>query len=176
MMRVRPPLSDDPGKASEDPLAHLYVHALKPTSRGSVRIGSSDPAVLPIVDHGFLTDEAGRDATTLLDGIRLARRIAGADAMTGLLDGELAPGQTAGDDEITEYTRRSVGGYWHPVGTCKMGLASDTDAVVDAAGRLRGSDNVYVADASIMPTIPRANTHLLVLAMAERIARSLSER
>ena len=95
---------------------------MKPASRGSVRIGSSDPAVLPIVDHGFLTDEAGRDAATLLDGIRLARRLARADAMRGLLDGELAPGQTAGDDEIAEYMRRSIGGYWHPVGTCKMGL------------------------------------------------------
>ena len=95
--------------------------------------------------------------------------------MRGLLDGELAPGQTAEDDEIAEYMRRSIGGYWHPVGTCKMGLASDVDAVVDETGRLHGSDNVYVGDASIMPTIPRANTHLLVLAIAERIARSLRE-
>jgi choline dehydrogenase len=175
MMRLRRPLSDDTGKAPEEPLAHLYIHAMKPASRGSVRIGSSDPAVLPIVDHGFLTDEAGRDAATLLDGIRLARRLASADAMKGLLDGELAPGQTAGDDDIAEYMRKSIGGYWHPVGTCKMGLASDVDAVVDETGRLHGSDNVYVGDASIMPTIPRANTHLLVLAIAERIARSLCE-
>ena len=175
MMRMRRPLSDDTDMTSEEPLAHLYIHAMKPASRGSVRIGSSDPAVLPIVDHGFLTDEAGRDAATLLDGIRLARRLARAEAMRGLLDGELAPGQTAGDDEIAEYMRRSIGGYWHPVGTCKMGPASDVDAVVDETGRLHGYDNVYVGDASIMPTIPRANTHLLVLAIAERIARSLRE-
>jgi GMC oxidoreductase len=158
MMRVRRPLANDTGLAPDDPLAYLYVHAMKPASRGSVRIGSSDPRVLPIVDHGFLTDEAGRDAATLADGIRLARRVASAEALRGLLDGEVAPGQTAGDDEIAEYMKRSVGGYWHPVGTCKMGPASEVDTVVDATGRLLGSDNVYVADASIMPTIPRANT------------------
>ncbi len=69
-----------------------------------------------------------------------------------------------------------MGGYWHPVGTCKMGPASDADAVVDASGRLHGFANVYVADASIMPTIPRANTHLAVIAIAERIADLLRER
>ena len=90
--------------------------------------------------------------------------------MRGLLDGELAPGETVGDDEILDYVKRSVGGYWHPVGTCKMGLESDIDAVVDPTCRVRGSDNVFIADASIMPTILRANTHLLVLAVAERIA------
>ena len=56
------------------------------------------------------------------------------------------------------------------------GAGSDADAVVDATGRLRGSENVYVADASIMPTIPRANTHLLVIAIAERIADLLRGR
>ena len=69
-----------------------------------------------------------------------------------------------------------MGGYWHPVGTCKMGPESDAGAVVDASGRLHGSANVYVADASIMPTIPRANTHLPVIAIAERIADLLRER
>ncbi len=175
MMRLRRPLSNESDRSPGDPMAHLYIHAMKPASRGSVRIGSSDPDVLPIVDHGFLTDAAGHDTATLLDGIRLAQRIARTGAMEGLLDGELVPGEIAGDDEITEYMKRSVGGYWHPVGTCKMGPVSDLDAVVDATGRLHGSDNVYVADASIMPTIPRANTHLLVLTIAERIAGSLRE-
>ena len=176
MMRVRRPLANDTGRLPDGPLAHFYLHALKPASRGSVRIASSDPSVLPIVDHGFLTDAAGRDAAILQDGVRLARRLANTDAMRGLLDGELAPGQDATDDEILDYVKHSVGGYWHPVGTCKMGPESDNDAVVDATGRVRGWENVYVADASIMPTIPRANTHLLVLAVAERIAGLLDER
>ena len=176
MMRLRRPLSNDAGQALGDPLAHVYVHAMKPASRGSVRIATSDPDALPIVDHGFLTDGAGNDSRALRAGIALARRLATTDVMRGLLREEIAPGRTAGDEEMAAYMMTSVGGYWHPVGTCKMGPTGDSDAVVDATGRLRGSENVYVADASIMPTIPRANTNLLVVAIAERIARSLSNR
>ncbi len=176
MMRVRTPISSDPDPDPGDLLAHLYVHVMKPKSRGSVQIGSKDPSVLPIVDHGFLSDVAAQDVATLAAGIRLARRLAKARAIEGLLQDELVPGQGLGEDEIAEYIRRSVGGYWHPVGTCKMGPASDPDAVVDANGRLHGIANVYVADASIMPTIPRANTHLPVIAIAERIADLLRGR
>ena len=175
MMRMRPPISDDPGLVSGDPLAYLYIHDLKPESRGSVRISSPDPGVLPIVDHGFLSDPAGQDAATLAAGIRLARRLATTRAMDGLLQGELLPASGQGG-ALAAYMRNSVGGYWHPVGTCKMGPAGDAASVVDASGRVHGLTNVYVADASIMPTIPRANTHLPVVALAERIADLLRER
>jgi choline dehydrogenase len=63
--------------------------------------------------------------------------------------------------------------YYHPVGTCKMGPASDKDAVVDARGQVYGCDNLYVADAAIMPVIPRANTYIPTLVVAERIAQGL---
>jgi choline dehydrogenase len=172
---MRPPISDDPGLVSGDPLAYLFVHDLKPESRGSVRISSPDPGVLPIVDHGFLSDPAGQDAATLAAGIRLARRLATTRAMDGLLEGELLPGSGQGG-ALAANMRNSVGGYWHPVGTCKMGPAGDAASVVDASGRVHGLTNVYVADASIMPTIPRANTHLPVVALAERIADLLRER
>ena len=90
--------------------------------------------------------------------------------MRDLLAEELAPGTDTAETELDGYISASVGGYWHPVGTCKMGPPSDTESVVDASGRLHGSENVFVADASIMPTIPRANTQLAVIAIAERIA------
>jgi choline dehydrogenase len=115
---------------------------------------------------------AGHDAATLASGIRLARRIAGTRAMDGLLEEEVEPSSGPGDDEILSYVRRTVGGYWHPVGTCRMGPPSDANAVVDPTGRLHGGTNVWVADASIMPAIPRANPQILVLAVAERIRRS----
>ena len=63
--------------------------------------------------------------------------------------------------------------YYHPVGTCKMGPESDPDAVVDARGKVYGVDNLYVADASIMPIVPRANTNLPALMVAERVAAGL---
>ena len=172
---VRRSFSPD-GLASGDPMAHFFVHAMQPASRGSVRIASRDPAALPIVDHGFLSDDAGRDVTTLASGIRLARRLAATRAMEGLLRDERAPGPGVPDVELAGYMRGSVGGYWHPVGTCRMGPARDAGAVVDPTGRLHGSENVYVVDASIMPTIPASNTHLPVIAVAERIAELLRER
>ena len=63
--------------------------------------------------------------------------------------------------------------YYHPVGTCRMGLAREREAVVDARGRVHGLDNLYVADASIMPVIPRANTNMPALVVGLRIAQWL---
>jgi choline dehydrogenase len=175
MMRVRRPLATDPDAVVGDPLAHLYVHAMKPASRGSVRLRSKEPDALPMLDHGFLSDPVGADMTTLLAGVRFARRLAQAPSVRDLLEEEIAPGPASGS-ALEEYVAGSVGGYWHPVGTCAMGAAGDPDAVVDASGLLHGSENVYLADASIMPTIPRSNTQLPVVAIAERISDLLRGR
>jgi len=138
-----------------------------------VRLRSPDPDDLPIVDHGFLSDPAGRDMATLASGIEIARRLARTRAMEELLTDEVAPGHGSRIDELEGYMRASVGGYWHPVGTCKMGPRTDGGSVVDAAGRLHGFANVYIADASIMPTIPRANTNLTTAAIAEKLAETI---
>jgi choline dehydrogenase len=66
-----------------------------------------------------------------------------------------------------EHVRATARGFFHPVGTCALGR------VVDSACRVRGFENLYVVDASVMPTIPRVNTHLSTLAIAERMARRL---
>jgi choline dehydrogenase len=148
---------------------------MKPASRGSVRIVSKEPDVLPTIDHGFLSDPSGSDVATLASGVRFARRLAQAPTVSELLEEEIAPGPTS-DSQLEAYIAGSVGGYWHPVGTCAMGPAEDVGTVVDASGRLLGSANVYVADASIMPTIPRSNTQLPVIAIAERISDLLRGR
>jgi choline dehydrogenase len=176
VMGVEESEPDEPPFASGERLADIFVVALKPESRGRVRIRSADPDALPVVEHGFLTDRDGHDLSVLVDGVRLARRLAGTTALSGLCEGELAPGPDLEDGEFAEYARRWVGGQWHPVGTCKMGPETDTDAVVDRDGCVYGFTNLFVADASVMPTIPRANTHLPVLAVAERIAELLRRR
>lgn len=167
---------DEPPFASGERLTYFFVCALKPESRERVRIRSADPEARPAVEHGFLTDRDGHDVSVLVDGVRLARRLAASKAMSELCEGELAPGPDLEDGELQAYARRWVGGYWHPVGTCKMGPETDPDAVVDHNGCVHGFDNLFVADASVMPTIPRANTHLPVLAVAERIAEGLRRR
>ncbi len=157
----------EPGK---DELGHptgryelsAWVFAMKPRSRGRVRLRDSDPLAPPVIEHGFLSDPA--DLEVLLDGLNLLRQLASSDAMTPYTGGEVRPGLQA-DPEA--YVRESVRGYFHPVGTCAIG------SVVDASGRVLGFDNLYVGDASVIPTIPRANTNLSTLAVAEKIAAGL---
>jgi choline dehydrogenase len=167
---------DEPPFVSGERFPVTNVVALKPESRGRVRIRSADPQAVPVVEHGFLTDPDGHDVSVLVDGVRLARRLAGTKAVSGLCEDEVAPGPDLDDGELAEYARRWVGGDWHPVGTCRMGPETDRDAVVDRNGCVYGFDNLFVADASVMPTIPRANIHLPVLAVAERMAEGLRRR
>jgi choline dehydrogenase len=102
--------------------------------------------------------------------MELARGITRQPPLAGLLGDELPLTAQTIDAEAV---RRVCLHYYHPVGTCKMGPGSDALAVVDAAGKVHGFDNLYVADASIMPVIPRANTYIPTLVAAERIAQAL---
>ena len=78
---------------------------------------------------------------------------------------EVRPGP---DADLEQYVRENVRGFFHPVGTCAIGR------VVDREARVLGFENLYVGDASIMPTIPRVNTNLSTAAVAERVAELLS--
>jgi 5-(hydroxymethyl)furfural/furfural oxidase len=77
------------------------------------------------------------------------------------------------DDALAEHIRDNVAGMFHPVGTCRMGRAYDPGAVVDAAGRVRGISGLRVVDASIMPTVPRGNTNIPTIMVAEKISAAI---
>jgi choline dehydrogenase len=139
------------------------VFALKPASRGRVRLGVPDPETPPVIEHGFLSDPG--DLDVLVDGLEQLRRLGAGNAMGAYAAGEIRPGR---DADLAAYVRENVRGYFHPVGTCALG------SVVDATGAVIGYENLYVADASVMPTIPRANTNLSTLAVAEKIASQLA--
>ncbi len=79
----------------------------------------------------------------------------------------------ADDDALAEHVRNNVAGMFHPVGTCRMGGADDADAVVDNAGRVRGVGGLRVVDASIMPTLPRGNTNIPTIMLAEKISAAI---
>jgi choline dehydrogenase len=146
---------------------------LRPRSRGSVRLASADPGAAPLIDPGFLTDE--RDVAGMLAGLRLAREIGGSDAMARWRKEEVLPGP-AGEtlDGQRDYLRHSVGTYFHGVGTCRMG--TDPGAVTDLQLRLHGIDGLRVVDASVMPSVPGANTNATALAIAERAAALMTGR
>ena len=91
---------DEPPFVSGERFPVISVVALKPESRGRVRIRSADPDALPAVEHGFLSDPDGHDLSVLVDGLRLARRLAGTKALARLCDAELAPGPDLDDAEF----------------------------------------------------------------------------
>ncbi|SRR5579884_32742 len=154
----------------------IPVANLTPRSRGTVRLVSRDPELAPILDHGYLTDPDDRDLAVLLDGVELVRALAAQPPLAGLIGAELTPGPTVrGRQELTEYIRAQSIHYYHPVGTCAMGPASDPLAVVDAHGRVHGLPGLRVADAAIMPVVPRANTNLPAAVVGEKVAALMLE-
>ena len=149
----------------------MSVPVMKPASAGSVRLRSPDPRDPLDLDLGFLSDPEGADLAVILDGAELVRRFAATDALAPLLAAEARPGREhVTRDELASYARENVRGYFHGVGTCRIGADDDPRAVVDALGAVRGTERLYICDASIIPTIPRANTNLTTIAIAERIA------
>jgi choline dehydrogenase len=138
------------------------VFHMKPASRGSVRLHSHDPRAPLAVEHGFLADP--RDADALAEGVEQLRALAARPPVRRYVARELRPGP---DVTALAHVRQAARGFFHPTGTCALG------SVVEANGRVRGFANLYVADASIIPTIPRANTNLSTVALAERIAELL---
>jgi choline dehydrogenase len=142
--------------------AYTIVFHMKPLSSGRVRLRSRDANDIPVVERGFLS--RSEDLVPLLEGIELARSIGAVEPLQSWIASELAPGDLAPE----RYVRETVRNYFHPAGTCPLGTVADTH------GRVFGTEGLYVADASFMPTIPRANTNLTTAAIAEKIAAGLS--
>jgi choline dehydrogenase len=164
----------DPAESPTGARMVLHAALTKPRSRGSVCLRSADPAAAPIIDPGWFTDPA--DMPRMRLAVRTARRLAATAPLAGVALEELFPGRAIDNDvELDATIRTGLGTYFHPVGSCRMGSESDPDAVVDSRGAVHGIERLSIVDASIMPTIPAANTHLPTIALAERCAAWLAE-
>jgi choline dehydrogenase len=145
---------------------------LRPQSRGSVRIRSSDPRVPPAIQANYL--EAELDRQVMVRILKICRRLADHPAVSGYIVEERQPGPAVQTDTaLLDYVRNYSGTTYHPVGTCRMG--ADPDAVVDERLRVRGVDGLYVVDASIMPTIISGNTHVPTVMIGEKAADMIVE-
>lgn len=165
-----------PTHGSERKRWSIGTSALLPRSRGFVRLRSADPEAAPTIDHRFLSDPEGIDAAMLAEGAEILRTLARAPEIAPLVGAEIHPGpETFGRAELLAHLYRHPDNYWHPVGTCRMGPADDAMAVVDARARVHGVSGLRVADASIMPRIPRATTAMPTVVIGERVARMLLE-
>ena len=140
---------------------------ISPKSRGWVKLASADPTADVRIQPNALSDP--EDLAALVEGVRIARRIAAAEPLRSATGREIYPGPEAvSDSEIEADVRRRVELIYHPVGTCRIGV--DDLAVVDPELRVRGIDGLRVADASVMPVIPGGNTNAPTIMVAERAA------
>ena len=153
------------------PTMAIVVQACRPLSRGSVTLRSADPMDAPLIDPGYMTRP--EDLALQLEGLREARRIAGAEPLARHLNGEVAPGTGATTDaELERHVRATSACVFHPVGTCRMGVGED--AVVNGKLQVHGLLGLRVVDASVMPQITSGNTNALTIMIAEKAAELLS--
>jgi choline dehydrogenase len=149
----------------------LSVAVVKPDSRGTVRLRSPDPHEQPEIDCNFLAEE--RDARRLLEGVRLARRIARNPALARFIELEIMPGDTVGDDQLANVVASNLASYGHPTATAPMGGPDDPWSVVDSRCGVRGIDRLRVVDASVIPVVPSVALNPTTIMIAERIARAV---
>jgi choline dehydrogenase len=143
----------------------LSVCQLRPQSRGTVRIRSTDPFQAPAMQPNYLSTELDRGCA--IAGIKLARALASTAAMKPYVAEEYRPGASAkSDEDLLEFARTYGATIFHPSGTCKMGV--DEMAVVDPQLRVRGVENLRIVDCSIMPTLVSGNTHAPAVMIAEK--------
>ncbi|MGO2658159.1 GMC family oxidoreductase [Mycetocola reblochoni] len=148
----------------------------KPRSRGRVWITSPDADVAPRIDYRSFTDPEGRDERMLVEGVRLARRVAGQEPFASHLVREVFPGpEVTGDEELSEVLRRTHQTVYHVSCTARMGADDDPLAVLDSRLRVRGVAGLRVADASAFPTLTALNPVGTIMALAERAAELVVE-
>lgn len=142
---------------------------LRPRSRGSVRLASSDPGAAPLIDPNYWAD--AHDRSMAIAGLRLAREILRQNALQRFLKAEALPGPGArSEQQLFDYACAHAKTDHHPVGTCRIGAAHDAQAVVTPALELIGIAGLRVADASVMPTLPSCNTNAPTIMLAEKAA------
>lgn len=144
------------------------MDVLRPFSRGTVGLQSTDPRVAPVIDPRFLSDE--RDTQLLVKGGQMQQRIMESSAFASVRRKMLYPVRVDDAKAMEQDIRNRADTQYHPVGSCKMGPDSDPMAVVDAQLRVKGVDGLRVADASIMPTLTGGNTNAASIMIGEKAA------
>jgi choline dehydrogenase len=166
------------GAAGSDYIFALTAGVHEPHSRGRLHLASADPAAIPVIDFNMLS--AREDEDRLVEGLRVLRGIARSKAMSSAVRDILILDESAfdapDDGALREYIHSTLGPWYHASGTARMGQSIASGAVVDPSLKVLGTEGLFVADASVIPIIPRAATNLTVIAIAEKAADILRGR
>ena len=150
------------------------VTQLRPESRGEIRLSTSSIHDHPEIHPNYLATD--KDCRTIVEGIRIARRISRCEPLKSRITGEHAPGDAVpldDDEAILEWARNTSTTIYHPSGTCKMGR--DPMAVVNPRLNVHGVEGLRVADASIMPTLVSGNTNAPAVMIGEKASAMILE-
>jgi choline dehydrogenase len=160
------------GRLDDFPGLTCGTKQMRPESRGFVHIASADDGDAPILQPNFLDNDY--DRRVVVQGLKWARKLLNTRPMQAITELEILPGaDVQSDDEWMDFARRYGSSGYHLIGTAKMGPATDKMAVTDARLRVHGLDGLHVVDASVMPTMPSANTYAAVLMIAEKASDML---
>lgn len=142
----------------------LTVCVARPKARGRITLRSSQPDDPPVITHRLLGAE--EDVERLARGIEIGRQILAQPQIADAIEAELRPGADVTGADLRAYVQQAAIPHYHPVGTCRMG--SDATSVVDPDLRVRGVDGLWVADASVMPTLPIGNTNATAMMIGDK--------
>lgn len=171
------PLAVKPGTVESVPAHAFQVHLdlMRPKSLGSVMARSADPKAPPAIRFNYMADPA--DRADMRQGVKLLREILAQKALDPYRGAEIFPGpEVRTDDEVDAWIRQAIETCYHPVGTCRMGPATEAGAVVDDQLRVHGLEGLRVVDASIMPAIVSGNTNAPTIMIAEKASDMIRGR
>jgi len=164
------------GRPNGPPLFSIAAVLEYQYGRGELRLRSGDPRAAPMIDNRFCEDE--RDTHRLVACMQDTLNFARTGELADMIKAISFPDPARGDDDesLAALCRKFAGSGYHPSGTVKMGDIQDSSAVVDQFGRAHRFENLVVADASIMPFVPRANTNLTCIMIGEMIGEWIRTR
>jgi choline dehydrogenase len=148
------------------PAVSTVVCIARPQSRGRLTLASADPFAQPVIRHRLYGVED--DLDQVCEGLEIARDIMKQPQVSRYVTDEIRPGAGVHGEALKQFATMASIPLYHPVGTCKMGSADDADAVVDPDLKLRGIDGLWVADASVFPTLPVGNTNATAMLIGDK--------